>query len=223
MSALRGDMQYWLKREFGAELSDIVMTLRTDQLEAAIERRYEGGLSRFIDIHTERVRVLDSQLDPQIALRRRLIEMLGRPFAIAACHQIIRVDRSNGQVRLVMRVIDEDERGTRLIQHGAIIRLVVFSAMTGRMLPDEGLEIVDLDWHGDTYVNSYLQVMDPDRYSDKFWQYHECYRPGSDDGRAPMDGCYGPTRKDSRHDDYRAFRSTMDTTIPVKKMETIPW
>lgn len=202
------DMRYWLNYKMPG-CADIINRMSHADMSVAIERGYDGGMERFIEVYGDtRTPVDDAHLDGQIALRRRLRDTLGRPYAVAACHVLIRVDTTDDRIKVVLRVIDEDQRATRLIQRSAVIRLLIFDRATTRLLPDECLEFKDYDWSSpEVYVNSHLRLMDPDRYTDKFWQYHECYRPGTE--RTPMDGCYGPTRKDSRHDEYREFISTI--------------
>lgn len=203
------DMRHWLNRKMPG-IESIIDRMSHADLMVAIDKSYDGGYAHFIEVHGDitPTPVDDTHLDAQIALRRRFLALLGRPFAIAACHELIRVERDETRVKLLLRVIDEEERGTRLIQRGATIRLLMFDTSSTRLLPDETMEIKDPDWSGDVIVNSHVRVMDRDRFADKFWQWHECYRPGNE--KAPLDGCYGPTRKDSRHDEYRTFRQTME-------------
>lgn len=205
---LRHDMIDYLKRDLPVELHAMVDGMNISQLMTGVDNRYEGGFARYASVLNAHDPVADDQLDPQIMFRRQLRTLLGRQFVIAACHQIIRVDLRGDRIHLVIRVIDTVERATRVIERGAVVRLVVFDATTSRMLPDEGFELTDPDWNGDTTVNSYIRIMDPERYTSKFWQWYECYRPGTE--RTPLDGYKGPTRVDTLFDEYDEFKRTME-------------
>jgi len=159
--SLRADMRWWLNRIM-PDIASIIDAMRTDQLAAMIETHYEGGMARFSDVYGHAdATVADDDLDPQLALRRSLRVSLGRPFAIAACHEMIRVDVTATRVYVVMRVITEVERGTdfvrRLEQRRATVRLLSFDRTTSRLLPSERIEWRDQEFNADEYVNSHLK------------------------------------------------------------------
>lgn len=192
----------YLKRTLPESTHHFIMQLSYRDIETSIENNYDGGWSRFVSIYgreAERV-TPDEELDPQIALRRRLRNLLGRNFLISACHEIIRVDADDERIRLVIRVIHEEERATRIIEKSSSIRLIVFDRATSLMIPSEGIQLDDLEWAGETYVNSHIPITDPARYTAKFWQWYECYRPGTE--TYPLDGY---AARDTLHDEYAEF------------------
>lgn len=161
LGTLKSDMKWWL--EFNMpDLAVLIENMPAHVMAAMIEQHYEGGMAHFRSVYgAVTPAVSECDLDPQLALRRRFRAVLGRPFAIAACHELLRVDVTDERIFLVMRVITEVERGTefvrRLEQTKATVRVVSFDRVTTKMIPSETVNFRDRDFNESAYLNSHLK------------------------------------------------------------------
>jgi hypothetical protein len=191
-----------MRRYVSGQLSGLnVDHLSTDHLVRMIDASYVGGIDAWSVDYLGRPRT--STEDTQIALRARYRDITGR--VLPTHHTIIsmRSDDVTGRVSIAVSIDHGRDSATRQTITARTLRLTVHEGWA----EVDRLEMPDPDFAPETTVGQYTAVMTPERYAEAVDQYLTCYRPGSD--AAPMDGCYGPTRKDTLRSERRAHETFM--------------
>lgn len=175
----------------------VIDTFSTAQLEAMIDNSYAGGLDAWSVDYTGRpARTLE---ETQIRLRARYTALTGGRLTPHQTVISIQTDDA-GRVLVGIETLSVREGVTRETVTGRTLSLFVYDG--SNLL--QRIDARDPEFSGETTVGQYTPVNTPERFSERMSQWLTCYRPGSDSN--PLDGCYGPTRKDALLAERAKFR-----------------